>query len=327
MDALTQTSAGETYRSRFSRDPILDAAGLPIVVLKPTRVDGLILRALARRRFGSVYELAGLTGCNVVWLRHRLRVLNANPNCYIRIANEQLQHQRNYMNSPIFYELDSVGIAHLDGKGIHLTPRKEPKQFEHQVMIDQIMASFEIGFRNLGMEYIQWMPDILQGSTLPEETRKSRSHAMPVSFTFRGKTYDRDYIADDKPFGGYKEKYVFCPGIEADTGEMPVKSYDFERSGIILKILCQLAIIETRSFKTKFNFPNMFFPIVTSTPSRKESIKDAIMEVTDGRGSKNILVKHMPRPKVATVTTGWAAEVPWQRAGHPDFYFDGRVSQ
>src|ERR1051326_6070693 len=114
-------------------------------------------------------------------------------------------------------------------------------------MTSQLMASVELGARESGVRLISW-PEILQGKSLPEETRHSlKPHAIPVTVTSPGGPVSTHTAADGRPFGisrvvADRPTYFFCPGIEADCGTEPVDTSDFQRSSLFRKFVLYLAI-------------------------------------------------------------------------------------
>ena len=141
----------------------------------------------------------------------------------IHCAITQMHQQRANADANcrrLIYELDQRGIHLLQQHGGEFVQRtRPPANFAHELMVCQIMASFELGARERAVRLITWN-DILASESLPDQTRcSSKPHSVPVRF--EGTTVS--IAADGQPFGiarsdNHGSAYFFCPGIEADCG-------------------------------------------------------------------------------------------------------------
>ena len=315
--------------SRFSRSPILGEDNRPVRVRRPTEADRAKLEALSRHRFLTCEWLAACTGASAQATVNRINVLKRDPNNFVKIAGEMIDNQRAYLFMPLFYELDAKGIAYLDQCGITVPKRQIARNFEHQAMTDQIMASFEIGAKKERIDIISWA-DILASEKMPQKSRESVTpHAIPITYHHAGKKHERRVTADAHPFGlrrniDGKTSYIFVSGPETDCATEPIASYDFDRSSIQGKLLAYIAIIEQKTFHDQFGVPNFFIPFYTTTSTRMESMMRMLDKLTDGKGCKNILFATHPSiyaPQRA-VPSGKALTQAYKRVGYPDFYFN-----
>jgi hypothetical protein len=194
-------------------------------------------------------------------------------------------------------------------------------------MVCRVMASIDLGARRSPhIRLIGWN-EILANPKTPLVLRSAaRPTSIPVCLTLSGETLSTEIVADGMPFGIERTRpdggraFIFCPGIEADTGTEPLQSYDFERSSIYKKLLAYGAIADQRIYASHFGFPNFFVPFVTATEARMRSMMRCLERITDGRGSPIFLFKTFPaftafeRPPAPT---GHMLTESWQRVGSP----------
>jgi hypothetical protein len=314
----------------WTRDPYTNGDGEIVVVKRPTKDDFEKFKVLARYRFLSAPYLAALAGCNAKAIHHRFNVLKREPNKWVRIAEEQTEDVRGHFLNTKFYELDSRAVAYLSERGINVPSRKIVRQFEHQVVTDQIMASFEIGVHaDPSLRMISW-ESILNSPKMPAETRdEGEPHVIEVEYTVKaGKQSERvkkRIRKDAKPFivvrsEGGNEKRHFFSGIETDLGHEPVESYDYERSAINNKFMAELAALDQGLYRAKWGIPNPYTAFYTASRRRLDSFKRCLERLTNGKGSQHILFKlhptlhshDKPRP------TGHMITEPFERVGYPD---------
>lgn len=318
--------------SRFSRQPRLGADDKPIIVKRPSPADFEKFKVMARHRFLTCEWIAACTGGSADFTVGRFNTLKRDPNNWVKVAGEVLENQRAYLFMPLFYELDSKAITYLDERGFSIPKRKTVKNFEHQAMTDQIMASFEIGAaEDPSVEIIPWS-EIIATEKTPQKTRDATAPSvMPITFRFNGKNHDRKVSADAHPFGlrrkiDGKQSYIFLSGPETDCATEPIETENFtnERTSIQGKLMAYLAIIEQRTFASQFGFPNFFVPFYTTTNRRMESMMRMLSKLTGGKGSKNILFATHPSIYAVerAVPSGKSLTQSYKRVGYPDFYLN-----
>jgi hypothetical protein len=319
MDARIETPR---RTSRWTRDPVVD--GGRVVVAYPTERDIEIFRLLNRYRYLPSDYIHAFLGGNAKALARRLNLLSRKPNLYL---SRPLQQRENASanHRPLIYELDERGVRVLRDLGASLPPKIYHRNFAHELMVAQIMASIELGTKgHRHARLISWS-EILANPRTPLPTREAPSPAsIPVSFSFRNEAISLNLQADAQPFGlergsGGERAYLFFPGIEADCGTEPLDAGDADRSSIAKKISAYTAIAEQGIYHSHLGFPNFFVPIITSSTTRMHSMMRLLEKMTDGRGSKMFLFKTFPAftsfeppPKAG----GHMLTEPWHRAGH-----------
>lgn len=246
----------------------------------------------------------------------RIQILKSAPNSYIKICDAQAENPRLHLYTKLFYELDQSGMGELTERGLLIAPRKPIRNITHAIMVDQIMASFELGAT--GDLSIIGRADIL--AKAPEKTRAlTNPDRIPLP-------KDRWIRADGEMFVlKTPEGFSFFPGIEADTGTEPVHSYDYTRSAISQKYEDYITVIEREIYKTHFGARTFFVPFLTPTTRRLESMMALLEEMTKDRKHlrKHFLFKTHPLFTSSTKPrpTGHAITEEWLRVGNPPLNF------
>jgi hypothetical protein len=138
---------------------------------------------------------------------------------YLRIAPEQERNARHYWRGMIFLAIDKKGIQALEHRGFHPPKRTPPNNLRHQAMVDQMMASIEIGVNGNANLALTWWEEILEAEKTPIATRNSRSAYVKLGTDDRG---DSRYLhADGYPFiitrtFDTNPEHMFFIGKEAD---------------------------------------------------------------------------------------------------------------
>lgn len=307
---------------------MLDARGRPKVAAITERDVDRIFKLLARYRYLPADYIHAFAGGSLDALTNRLNLLSRRPNLYLARPQQQrdsaaANHRR------MIYELADKGARVLQQHGIEYQRGRAPASFAHELMVCQVMASFEIGARVSGVQLITWN-DISNGKRLPEATRQSpKPHNIPVSIMVDGSRIDTHVVPDAPPFGivrpiGNETQYFLCLGIEADCATEPVDASDFARSSISKKFALYLALAADGIHSSHYGFPNFYLPFVTTNAARLASAMTLLERMTKGAGCKFLLFKTLP------LFTSFEKPVPasgrmltddWQRVGYPPFNF------
>jgi hypothetical protein len=318
MDALVKKPL---RNSRWTRDPVTDDGRA--VVVYPTERDVEIFKLLVRYRYLPSDYIHAFVGGSMSALSRRLNFLSRKPNLFLARPHQQRETaDANYR--PLVYELDERGSRVLKERGLSFLPKSYHRNFTHELMVAQIMASFELGARErTNVRLITW-PEILTNPNTPEAARQSPTAlSIPVRFTANGEQHSLHVNADARPFGLERvidgsRTYLFFPGIEADCGTEPLEASGFERSSIAKKFVAYIAIAEQGIYRSHFGFPNFFVPFIAPTRVRMESMMKLLQRMTGGRGSMMFLFKTFPilssveKPPKAG---GHMLTEPWSRTG------------
>src|SRR5437016_3296549 len=133
-----------TRNSRWTRDPAAHDGRAVVVYL--TERDIEIFKLLTRYRYLPSDYIHAFVGGNMKALGRRLNFLSRKPNLYLSRPHQQrdnavANHRR------LIYELDERGSRALRERGLSFLPKSYHRNFAHELMVAQIMASLELGTR------------------------------------------------------------------------------------------------------------------------------------------------------------------------------------
>ena len=257
---------------------------------------------------------------------------------YINRPAQQWQFA-NCRYMPAIYELDAAGERVLQEHGV--AQDESPllkkgrvgayRQFAHQLMISDVLASIELGVRaDPSLRFISWQEIIAKA---PEKTRRSDNpFEIPVSishtFPRTKKTHRADIkIVPDGLFGleydknGRKEYRFFA--LEADRNSMPVLRNNLHQTSYLKKILAYREIAARGIYKTHFGLPNLLVLTVTTNERHMRNIMALVQGLAHEGKSKLFLFKTMSTLgdfERAPVPTPHMLTAPWARVGYEPFH-------
>lgn len=320
MDAVTKE---RTRNSRWDREPVLGPDGEPKVARLTDR-DIEIFKLLARYTYLPLDDIHAFVGGSLKGLSQHINILCRKPNLFLKRPAQQ-RDSADANHRRLVYQLDDKAIAYLRERGVAHVERRYHRNFRHELMACQIMASLEIGVRKTGgVRLITW-PEILASDRTPDRLRQiERPESIPVSLELKGDRRKFEIRADSYPFGLERttatgRTYLFFPGIEADCGTEPIEASDLERTSIHRKFIAYRAVAEQGLYRSHFGFPNLFVPIVTTTHVRMQSMMAALDRATHGSGSRMFLFKtfQSAAERSGVCEPGHMLAEPWQRVGFP----------
>lgn len=311
--------------------------------LQITERDIEVLRLLGRYRYlrsSHLHALAG--GQSHKRFIERLGHLYHEGGYIDRPAQQWQAINARYM--PAVYELGDAGERLLAGLGMvdrSLSPllRKgrqgAVRQYRHDLMICDILASIEIGTRaNRGLRLVSW-PEIFANPKMPEATRMAANpFALPVSVTYtcsRTNALERwdKPLVPDAVFGieyssdGPKTYRFFA--LEADRNTEPVVRSSLLQTSYLRKLLQYREVAAQRTYLTRFGLPNLLVLTVTTNEQHLRNIMELAGTLAGGAGNPTFLFKTMPSLdslEKAPVPTPEILTAPWQRVRHADFRID-----
>ena len=305
-------------RSRFIAKP----TGKPYRV---TANDLAVLQLLQRYRYLPSNYVAALIGTASRWhkyqlmkLRHEAGLIEC-PNASWAAANARYR--------PAVYALTTKGEELLAERGLYESRRKSGREFNHELMVCLIQASFELGARERKLEVIT-ARDILYHRNCPPHTRHEQEPwSIPVAFTFNGHKLE-EYVETDGDFfglartSGTGRAALLFPGFEADRRTEPLEPEDYERSSIKKKFIKIREVARQKLYQSRYGLPNAIVPVITINEAHKHSLMRVLENLTEGHGSKLFIFKSMsnfasfenfPPP------TGHMVTEPWERVGHEPY--------
>jgi len=256
---------------------------------------------------------------------------------YINRPPQQWQFA-NSRHMPLIYELDEKGEQVLRQQG--LIQSDSPllakgrtgacRQFAHELMICDCIASIELGVReDPALRFISWQeiiakaPESARNLHNPFELRVAISHAFSNS---KGAQQADIKTVPDGLFGleysanGQKTYRFFF--LEADRNQMPVARSNLRQSSYLRKILAYRAIAAQNIYKSHLGIPNFLVLNVITNERHLNSIMALLDEVTAKKGSQMFLFKSISTLgdfRVAPAPTSHILTAPWKRVGCDDF--------
>src|SRR5207237_4782876 len=107
-------------------------------------------------------------------LNRRLNFLSRKPNLYLARPHQQ-RDCANANHRPLIYELDERGSRILRERGLSFLPKSYHRNFSHELMVAQLMASVELGTReHKNIRHITWS-EILASEKTAKGTRESNT--------------------------------------------------------------------------------------------------------------------------------------------------------
>lgn len=248
---------------------------------------------------------------------------------------EQQWQFANCRYMPVIHELGAKGERILRDHRLMSEPLKSLRtgacrQFPHQLMVCDILASIELGVRCDGALRFIGHDEIINRA--PERTRALPNPLhIPVSISYpsprAAKTHQAAInIVPDALFGleylsSGKKSYRFF-ALEADRNKMPVARRNLQQSSYLRKLLAYREIVAQGVFKAHFGLPNLLVLTVTTGEQHVKNIMAFLHNLTGGRGSTFFLFKTAssrgdfqaaPSPAPDMLTT------PWNRVGYEPF--------
>jgi len=305
----------ETKRSRFIATP----TGRPTRVT-PKDID--VLTLLQRFRYLPSNYIAVLLGWTgeyykdvLAKLRHEAGLIEC-PNVSWAAANARYR--------PAVYCLTRKGERLLKDRGLWVPHTKTVNDFNHELMVCLIRASFELGAKKLDLKIIT-ADDILTHPSCPRERRyEANLWAVPVSFEFNKHRIAKT-VETDGPFFGLARKdgtSLIFPGFEADRATEPLEPQNYERSGIQMKFVQLRAIASQKIYQTRYGLPNAIIPFITINETHKRALMRVLELLTNGKGSKLFIFKSIPNFAAFEnfpPPTGHMIDQPWDRVGHEPY--------
>ncbi len=252
------------------------------------------------------------------------------------------EQQWQFANSrcmPLVYELDTNGEQVLRDHGLLVHDAALVRngrmgvcrQFAHQLMICDILASIELGIRQTtNLRFLSWR-DIL--AKAPESTRGLENpFAMPVTISHafaRGIQTAEISAVPDAVFGleyslATQKLYRFF-AVEADRNTAPVRRENLRQTSYLRKILAYRKIVADGIHKQHFGVPNLFVLTVTTNERHMRHIMELVGELaTDGK-STLFLFKTMSSLgdfQAAPSPTPHMLCMPWLRVGYEPLVID-----
>ncbi len=222
--------------------------------------------------------------------------------------------------TPVVHELGNGGRAAIAAVGLEPEPftwlQNGPhRQFEHSLMICEVLSSIELAIRERqDLRFIAW-PDIL--AKAPENARQS---VKPYLLT-AGEGFS---VAPDALFGieyqrDGRKRYRFF-ALEADRGTMPLARVGKTGTSVIAKLEAYHVSLSRDAHRSQLGIPNLLMLMVTTDQGRCEEIVRRLAE-RFGEMPQFLFGATSSSKVLAQPYTDLLA-LPWERAGAPPLRID-----
>ena len=295
---------GTVRRSRMRRE----SRGKCLVL---TERDLAIFRALGQYRYlRSTYLHAFAGGASKTRFKERLGDLFHEgfidrPEAQWRFADCR--------HAPAVYELGRKGREVLNGSGFNGDERHvllgagAHRQFEHSVMLCDIVASIELAARASSMlrfipmaEIVAKAPDKASAGRLRLPVRKGVHECLVPDALF-----GLAYISDARP------SYRFF-ALEADRSSMPIRRAAARGTSLVDKSIAYQKFLAEGNHKRLIGVPNLLVLLVSTSAARVESLMN--ISPSDPRFLCKAIKPCGLREPAAHLLLD-----PWNRAGSPSF--------
>lgn len=269
-------------------------------------IDMRILKTHKRRRYHDSHYVAALLREKQRHVADRMHIMREDSMRYLKLCDEQLDDYTKRNWGFLYCEPTPKGFAELSVEGIDIVRPVRDGRFEHTLMLDQVMDSFEIGVADEGMS-ISYHDD------------------KPRKIALGDKRY---FITDQGPFSFMKDgKPRPVAYVEVDTGSEPIAPADHERAAPVNKMRETVRLLRDGTIGSLYGFRKPYFIWITRTPARVESFQDHFARLTEKCpqireqflfSTHPVFGKPGPKPE----PTGHMFTKAYQRAGLPDFHLN-----
>lgn len=296
-----------------------------------TERDVELFKLLDRYRYlRSNFLYAFLSGNSETRFKERLGDLYHDGR-YINRPEQQWQFA-NCRYMPLAYELDargeevlrSLGIVNHDSSLLSRGRMGAYRQFAHQLMICECMASIDLGVRQQpSLRFISWREMVSKTPTASSAI--TNPFEFSVLILHNGQSVETKVVPDGVfglEYSANSEKMYRFFALEVDRNTMPLVRSNLAQTSYLKKILAYRAIAAQNLQKTQLGIPNLFVLTLTTNEQHMKNIMALVAQVASEGKSKLFLFKtsdstcafqKAPGPMTQALTE------PWQRVGYDPF--------
>lgn len=315
------------YRSRWSRD------GTKLVTIGKRDIELFQLLDPNRHRYLRGDFINAFTGGNPLWQKYRLADLHRAPNYYLSRPVEQ-RYYPNELSRSLIYGRDERATKLLASLGRLETEHSaadNPREFAHTMMIEDTLASIELGARSDGVT-IMYPKEFVERPRFPEKQRLAKhplSIPVEISYTYPSKkvhTAKFDYTNDGIRGLIYPDGSGRFIQLEAEHTNR-VYCSNLQQTSFLKKHLALRAIMQQELYRKYWGIPNLLTLVVAPNRAHLETIKKLVLKETDGKGVTYLLFGIMPSLDDPTTNVHPMPELftqPWERVGYPPLSLNQR---
>lgn len=213
-----------------------------------------------------------------------------------------------------FFRIYSKGLkADRALRAVGIEPIKHPdigEQFWHQMLIDDIVMSFEIAAKQAGLPFKDQY-EILGDKPLELPCK--------ISFTFpsTGKTHTSERALCPDALFAIGDTYF---AVEADRGTEPIERSNLNQTSYLRKFLQYAYALKGGTYKTEWGIPNLMVLHISTRPERTKGL----MAFMEKLGAKSQSQCFKPAPSLSSTVKAPKPFLtlltdPYERVGHPPF--------
>jgi Replication-relaxation len=227
------------------------------------------LKVLNRRRYGRRNFLTALLGGSEQRRRKELGILARDGYLIRHSPTGAGKIERAY---PFFfhriYENGPKADVALRHCGIEPSSKDAAHQFWHQVFIDDILLSIEIGCKHNALDYqdLPGLPDL----------------PCKISHTINGKVHTSDKSLRPDAVFRIGSKF-FC--LEADRGTEPIERANLSQTSYLRKLLQYRQVFSNQAYKTEWKLDNLLVLNVTVGAERAKNIMASMRDDIKAKAS------------------------------------------
>lgn len=236
---------------------------------------------------------------------------------------EQQWNSANARTMPVVYCLGAKAYRALEEGGEGFAPERYSvsRQFAHELMICEILASIELGARQTpGLRFIPF-PEIL---TYAPQATKAKANPLAIPIGITGATLVPDALFGLAYEGTSPATYRFF-ALEADRATMPVFRSSRTQTSYGRKLAAYREGLANGTIRSWFGLPNLLVLTVSVNEQHLRNIMAARDKAIGGSGSPVLLFKTLSPPdgyQAMSIPTPALLTTPWARVGHAPFRID-----
>lgn len=280
--------------------------------ITPRDID--VFKALNRVRYGRANFLHRLVGGSKQNVHRRLGTLYK---CGYLARPDQQKQSWNARYAPRVYELTHESRAALEQHGVELNSWTGNRQFWHQLMVSDILLSFEtiakmngLSFRS-GREVLGHKPLKLP-CYIEWGTQKASKPIEPDAVFAIGDTH-------------------FL--LEADRNTENLLIHNLELNSYLRKLLCYRDIIFNKTTEKLWGIPQPFILTVTTSRPHLDNIKKLFFTIAEQNGASQPKSYHLLYRAISSLGSFDKHPEPllsllddvWERVGHPNLQLKKEV--
>ncbi len=288
---------------------------MAVAILQPRDIE--IFKLLSRYRYLQVDFIHAFVGGNLAALQRRLSILAREPNGFLNRPDAQ----RRFANANYRYQTYELARRGKELLRDHELPSGDARvgderQFVHAMMVNNTLASIELGVRRFGrfitLQEIRSHPNYTGPASINVSVScRAANNTDRITFNYR----------HDALFGIEHDGFRFFQ-LEAEHLNR-VQSRSLRQTSFLKKFLAIQQIVERQLYRTQWGVPNLVTLVAAPNRRHVDAMKEVVLDQTGGKGASHILFRAVPAidQLVPISPNPDIAVSAWERAGYSEFSF------